>query len=319
MTGELTGDLPSLQLTQRIVTFFKIDLTNSLSSQQIKAAEEAIDKAIQHADKLHNTTQTQERAIIIGVSAVSAELEEASSSLRKLEEKEENMRKTKKKIDCDALPESVEVIVVEVVNEKERRTEAAVREALYRRINDALVRKNELVSKLKVTNELKCEQKTTVIRLYMQRVHSNAADSKKYSLLPAIAQSVRVRTSVQLQCIISGCVEGKELPTAFTAIIKDLTPPPSLLISSPTSAVQSDVNQITDTQRVEALLDVSRVAGQLGQRESAQQSYDAAIKIGCTVSPIIRIKTDLCKALQLAALSSTGWCCWCTCDDLIIF
>ena len=216
------------------------------------------------------------------------------------------MRKTKKKIDCDALPESAEVTVVEVTNEKERRAEAAVKEALHQKINDALIRKNELVARLRVTNELKCEQKTTVIRLYMQRVHSNTADSKKYSLLPAIAQSVRVRTSVQLQCIMSGCVEGKDLLAAFTAIIKDLTPPP-LVISSPTpTPAQLDVNQISDSQRVEALLDVSRVAGQLGQKESAQQSYDAAVKIGCPVSPVIRIKMDLCKALQLAALSSTG-------------
>ena len=224
------------------------------------------------------------------------------------------MRKTKKKIDCDAVPESAEVTVVEVINEKERRAEAAIREALHQRINDALIRKNELVARLRVTNELKCEQKTTVIRLSMQRVHSNAADSKKYSLLPAIAQSVRVRTSVQLQCIMSGCVEGKDLLAAFTAIIKDLTPPP--LISSPTPTPVQDINQITDAQRVEALLDVSRVAGQLGQKEAAQLSFDAAVKIGCAVSPVIRVKMDLCKALQLAALSSTGGHCSYTCDNV---
>lgn len=266
-------------------------------SQHLKPAEEAIDKAILHADKALTGSLSQEQSILSEVNTASSELEDASSSLRKLDEREDNLRRTKKKIDCDAPSESVEVAYAEVMTEKEKRAEAAEREALHLKIAAALSRKTDSAAKLKVINELKSEQQTTLTRLYMQRVHTNPADSKKFSLVPSIAQSVRVRSQVQLQCVVSGCVEGKDLQAVFALLIKDLTPGP---------LVNATLEVITGPQRVEALLDISRVACQLGLKEFAQQSYDVALKINCTASPVLRVKIDLCKALQIVSESSSG-------------
>ena len=240
------------------------------------------------------------------VAATNAELEESSSSLRKLNEKDEQLKENKRKIDCDLL-ETLTVETSEVVCEEQKRNEAAEREILQQRIAQTLLRKASSSTRLTAIIEVKNERKSTLIRLYMQRIHTNIADSKKFSLIFGISQSLRTRCLVQLQCVISGCLEPKDVHVVFTTLIKDLSPGAAAHSSNPSlKEVLSDVNPISDVQRLETLLDVSRVAHQICYTKFAQISFDLALKISCTISTVLRVKIDLNKALQILASDGSG-------------
>ena len=278
----------------------------------MKTAEELVDKAILHADKLLNSSTAEEQVVLKEVAAANAELEEASSSLRKHNEKDENMRGSKRKIDCD-LPVKVDVITSEIISEEKKEADAVERELLQQRIAQTLARKACFSSKLSAIIEKKNAQKSTLTRLYMQRIHTNITDSKKFSLIPGISQSLRTRCLVQLQCIVSGCVDAKDVHLVFASLIKDLTPSTALPFSTPTPNAPlkelpnvAGSSLISDAQRLETLLDVSRVAHQMGYTKFAQISFDLAQKINCPKSAIMRIKIDLTRALQILANNGTG-------------
>lgn len=248
--------------------------------------------------------------ILKDVAAANAELEESSSSLRKLNEKDDHLKESKRKIDCD-LPEKVDVISSEVVSEEKMRAEAVERETLQQRIAQTLLRKASSTSKLSAIVELKNERKNSLTRLYMQRVHTNPTDSKKFSLVPGISQSLRTRCLVQLQCVVSGCVEAKDVHSVFASLIKDLSPcaaipqlNPPVKETSNTSVIGS--NLISDVHRLESLLDLSRIAHQMGYIKFAQISFDLALKIRCTISLILRVKIDLSRALQILSNNGSG-------------
>lgn len=279
-------------------------------SQQLKLAEEAVDKAILHADKLLSSSTVEELVILKEVAAANAELEESSSSLRRLNEKDEYLKESKRKIDCD-LPERVDVISNEIVGEEKMRAEAAERGELQQRIAQTLLRKACSTSKLSVIVELKNERKNSLTRLYMQRVHTNTTDSKKYSLIPGISQSLRTRCLVQLQCVVSGCVEAKDVHSVFASLIKDLTPCAAIPLLNPPVKESSNPsvvgsNLISDVHRLESLLDLSRVAHQMGYIKFAQISFDLALKIRCTISLMQRVKIDLNRALQILSNDGSG-------------
>jgi hypothetical protein len=278
----------------------------------LKTAEELVDKAILHADKLFSSSTAEEQVVLKEVAAANAELEEASSSLRKHSEKDENLRGSKRKIDCD-LPVQVDVITSEIVSEEKKEAEAVERELLQQRISQTLARKARSSSKLSEIIEKKYVHKSTLTRLYMQRIHTNVTDSKKFSLIPGISQSLRVRCLVQLQCITSGCVDAKDIHSVFASLIKDLTPSTALPLS--TSTLNTPLKEfpnvagsslISDAQRLETLLDVSRVAHQMSYTKFAQISFDLALKINCPKSAVMRIKIDLTRALQILAYNGTG-------------
>jgi hypothetical protein len=265
-----------------------------------------------HADKLLSSSTAEEQVILKEVSAANAELEEASSSLRKHNEKDENMRGNERKIDCD-LPVKAYVITSAIVSEEKKEAEAVERELLQQRISHTLARKTRSSSKLSAIIEKKNVLKSTLTRLYMQRIHTNISDSKRFSLIPGISQSLRTRCLVQLQCMVSGCVDAKDVHSVFASLIKDLTPCTALPLS--TSTPNTPLKELTsvagsslisDAQRLETLLDVSRVAHQLGYTKFAQISYDLALKINCPKSAIMRIKIDLTRALQILANNGTG-------------
>jgi hypothetical protein len=147
----------------------------------------------------------------------------------------------------------------------------------------------------------------------MQRIHTNVTDSKKFSLVPGISQSLRTRCLVQLQCITSGCVDAKDIHSVFASLIKDLTPstPLSLSTATPNTPLKDLPNVagsslISDAQRLETLLDVSRIAHQMGYTKFAQICFDLAEKINCPKSAVMRIKIDLTRALQILASNGTG-------------
>lgn len=265
-----------------------------------------------HADKLLSSSTAEEQVVLKEVAAANAELEEVSSSLRKHNEKDENMRGNKRKIDCD-LPVKVDVITSEIVSEEEKKAEAVERELLQQRISQTLIRKASSNSKLSAIIERKITQKSTLTRLYMQRIHTNIADSKKFSLIPGISQSLRTRCLVQLQCMTSGCVDVKDIHSAFASLIKDLTPSTALPLSTSTPNLPlkelpnvAGSSLISDAQRLETLLDVSRVAHQMGYTKFAQISFDLTLEINCPKSSVMRVKIDLGRALQILASNGSG-------------
>ena len=109
--------------------------------------------------------------------------------------------------------------------------------------------------------------------------------------LTGAAQTLRMRTLLQLQCASSGCIDAKDMLTVFNQMIKDLTP--------------TEKPQLSPALTVETLLDVCRVAWQLDMKEVAVQCFDAASAIATNPIPAIRVKLDLCKALMIVAESTT--------------
>ena len=219
--------------------------------------------------------------------------------MRKLEEKEYSHLNRRKKIDCDAHEESVEEVIpiAAPMSDADKKAEAVVKDLMKSRISSALACKSESANKLKEMVGLKSEQQTTLTRLYMQRIHINPSESKKISSIPGVVHSLRTRSLVQLQCVVSGCVDGKDIPGVFTLLIKDL--------NAALTPSTNEINQISPVGISETLIDICRVAWQMGYAESALQCYDSASKINCASTPILRIKMDLCKALQIVAESTT--------------
>ena len=228
----------------------------------------------------------------------SGELEDSSSLLRKFEDKEDSLRNRRKKIDCDAPEESIEeiIIIVTPTSDADKRAEAESKELIQARITSALSTKTESASKLKALVDLRGEQQTLLTRLYMQRIHINPSESKKISAIPGVVQSLRLRSLVQLQCIVSGCVDVKDLSGVFSLLVKDLNG-----ALTPTTV---EINKISAGGICETLIDICRVAWQMGYPESALQCYESAGRINCPSTPILRVKMDLCKASQMVAESS---------------
>lgn len=276
-----------------------------------------IDKGILHADKMLINSQSQEPGVLSEMIAANAELEEASSLLRKLEEKDECARSMKTKNYQIALSDNVESEISSVKTDRERKAETAEREITQLKIAAALERKMNCTARLRVLHESKADLQSTLTRLYMQRIHTNTAESKKFSSVPSIAQSLRVRSLVQLQCVISGCVESRDLHGVFAVLIRDLSPAVPA-VSSPTPNSHSaqglaEAHPISEGLRAETLLDVSRVAFQMGLSELSVQSFEAALKISCPTSSVLRVKIDLSRALHMVAEGDSGACCVCVC------
>jgi hypothetical protein len=90
------------------------------------------------------------------------------------------------------------------------------------RLDESQAKKTTAEAKMLECVTTKLKQQEELARLYMQRVHCNPADSKVAQGAPNVAQSLRIRTLVQIQCILSGCVPEKDVISAFTACEKDL-------------------------------------------------------------------------------------------------
>jgi hypothetical protein len=267
---------------------------------QVKPAEESMDKAIGHAEKLLAACMEKEKAIMVEVKAAGAEMEEATAAYRKLEEKEEAFHNKKKKIDPDAeddLPSeeakaaaAAAEAAAEAADPSER-VSAEEFEAAKTRKAAAMARKTRVEDRLRSNNEVKAAKQTLLTRLYMQRVNTNPADAKKIAGLPGASQTLRMRALVQLQCAAAGCIDAKDLPTTFAGLIKDLT--------------ANDKQPLSPALQVETLLDVCRVAWQMDMKDAAVGAYDAATAVTINPIPVLRVKLDLCKALSIVAESAT--------------
>ena len=282
------------------ITYLSAAALCYFDSQQTKPAEELMDKAIGHAEKLLASCMEREKIILQELQSTTIEMENATASFRELEEKDEAFRNKKKKIDPDA--EEDELLAMASgetkepvsddadIDQKGRVSDEEFETAKHRKAI-AMSRKSKVEDRLRTNNERKSYKQTLLTRLYMQRVNTNPAESKKIAGLPGAVQTLRMRTLIQLQCVSSGCIEAKDYATVFGALIKDLT--------------VTDKPQLSTALTVETLLDVCRVAWQLELKDIALQCFDAAQAIVVSPLPVIRVKLDLCKALAIVADSAS--------------
>jgi len=209
------------------------------------------------------------------------------SALRQVDEREEAKRR-KPKIDPDA-EEGVETKAAEPVELPPLEGLAALGYTVLKdRLNESQVIKAKAEASLKQNGEEKLAQQEQLGRLYSQRVHVNVPDFKKVQGTPTVTQALRIRSLVQLQCLVSGAIVDKDWAATFAAVLADLE-------KAAASATGSSAAVVTET-----LLDVCRVAWTLNQREVAVKCCELAEK-GASSGPSIRVKLDLCKAIAIVA------------------
>lgn len=274
--------------------------THTYYSQQTKIAEEALDKAIQHKDRLLESSLSIELNISTELNTINNELKSYTLILRKIQEKEHEMNNKKEKIDCD-LPEKTEneinetakLKLIYIVDEED----IIEKNMITNKKPVILSKKNILDERLRVNNEIKNKQQLSLIRLYMQRVHINPVESKKIiAVSTSSTQSLRARTLVQLQCIISNCyIDQKDILNIFTVLIKDLKTAYDTNISnantnnngsskttnntSSNSSSSTSGEVMSDSMIVECLLDICRVAWQCQYKDIALECTEMVITI----------------------------------------
>lgn len=247
--------------------------------KKAKEASDLIDKALEHAEFLLSKSIGVEQGVLVDVKAAATETENIMSAVRRWEERE-LLKNKPRRLDPDSEDGYVkEEPVPEVTLEG---LDAIGYDELKAMLDAAQAKKAVADEKLKQNNDIKGPQLEMISRLYMQRIHVNQPDSKKIQGLSQVTQSLRLRTFVTLQCIVSGCIPEKDWPVTFDSVIGDLD-------KAPASSI-----------KVETLLDVCRVAWQLNLRDIAIKCNEKA-ELASSVNPFIRIKLDLCKALRIVS------------------
>ena len=189
--------------------------------KQAKEASDRLDKAIEYAEKLLSEIVSIDGKLSDEAKKCISETEAIMSALRQVDEREEAKRR-KPKIDPDA-EEGIETKATEPVELPPLEGLAALGYAVLReRLNESQAAKATAEATLKKNGEEKLAQQEQLGRLYSQRVHVNVPDFKKVQGAPTVTQALRLRTLVQLQCLVSGAIVDKDWAATFAAVLADL-------------------------------------------------------------------------------------------------
>ena len=248
--------------------------------KQAKEASDRLDKACEHAEKLLADVLSVDAGLAAEAKKCTSETEAIMAALREVEDREE-AKNRKPKIDPDA-EEGTETKTEQVEFPPLEGLAALGYVKLKERLNESQGVKAASEEKLKTNGDLKQRQQEALTRLYSQRVHVNVPDFKKVQGMPSVAASVRMRTLVQLQCMVSNAIVDKDWPATFAAIIADLEKAPR------SGAI------------AETFLDVSRAAWSLNQRATAIACCEKA-EGSSAASPALRVKLDLCQSIRIVA------------------
>ena len=168
-----------------------------------KSASDYVDKALAIADNVLSTTIGAQDRLKELLKKISSDTDSIMSSMRALEEEISVLTKPKK-VDPDSL-------VADTVDADNRDEISALVEDKRKQINELKtklddVQKNKALveEKQKVYDGYRKTQFDQSLRLYMQRIHVNVADSKRIIGLPPMIQSARLRTMANIQCMLSG-------------------------------------------------------------------------------------------------------------------
>jgi len=244
-----------------------------------KNASDYLDKALAIADNMLATTVAAENKLKDLMKKISDETDGIMSSIRGVEEEILVLTKPKK-VDPDS-------IVTEEVSPENSEEQQLLVEEKRKQISefksnlDAIQKNKALVEeKQKVYDGVRKAQFDQSLRLYMQRIHVNVADSKRIVGLPPMVQSARLRTLATIQCMLSGCIADKDYEATFNGILADLEKIPA------------------SSEKTETLFDVCRYAWYLNLRSTAINVATIA-EASTSLNQMIRIKSDFCKALRI--------------------
>lgn len=278
-----------------------------------KGGSEVLDKAIDHAEKVVAAFVESEKQMEKRMTDAKTQSDALMFAQRTQEARQELLNKPRR-ID----PDSEDGFVAEdpESNLQELTGLAALpAEDLKERLDEAqaiLVKEKE---NWKLETEKLHAQTTLLNQLYLQRVNIMPSDTKRVTGAVPVMNSFRAKILVQLQLIRSGAIQEKDWVSSFqqmiqlidaaanpfpsqanAATIKKGAPATSPVIEQAKLQLPASVsNAICET-----LLDMSRCAWALRLRDFAIQLSDRADQ-DSSLSPVIRVKSDLCKAIRMVA------------------
>ena len=251
------------------------------------SASDLLDKACEHAEKMLKVVQDAEAKIVDANQECAKEIEEIIATLRQVEEHEAAVAKRLRIIqqlqeDREAGGGADDPDAVEVPEEEEPLEGLALRgyDQLKLMMEAAQKKQKEFDEQLRCNQEIMNPQLERLFKLYMQRVHVNPGDSKKILGLPAMATDLRMRSLVTLQCLLSGCIADKEHQSSLDGLMQ----------------AHFSLPHLTQSHN-ETLLDIARVAWTLDFPDIGKACFEKA-ENEQSMSPIIRVKLDLCKAVK---------------------
>ena len=247
--------------------------------KKLKESSDLLDKAISIAESMLMGTTNVEKNVSDDVKKCSAESDKIISAIRAVEDREEMLNKPPK-IDPDK-PEGEQEEKLPELPALEGLASQGY-DALKEQLNQSSKVKAAAEEKLKAISAVRAKEEDVICRLYMQRVNSNPADAKKVQSLSLVMQSLRIKTLVNMQCIMCGAIPEKDVEATFASMNKELF----------------EANQSSTV--VETILDVSRIAWKLNNDKLAVACIEKA-ELTSAVSPAIRVKLDLCKSLRIVS------------------
>ena len=245
----------------------------------IKAASDFVDKAINLMDSLLSNTHGEEKKVESLLLLCKQKVDDLMAAFREIEEREELLRKPRK-IDPD-LPFDDDYYTRPIEYPPLQGLAGEGKEKVKRLLDLSQSDKSKLDIKMRQITDLKKIQTEALIRYHRQRIAVNIADGKRYMALPNISKDLRTSSLVQIQCILSNVIVDKEVEVVLSAIIKKL-----------------EESQLSEN-RSETLLDVSRVCWMLGFNALALKCMDFVTAAATPITRILRIKLDICEAQSI--------------------
>jgi hypothetical protein len=146
--------------------------------------------------------------------------------------------------------------------------------------------------------------------LFMQRVHANTTDAKRFSADPKVTRSSRSTVLVQLQCINSGVIPEKEAEGSLSLLLKQLEAAPHSNVRSDTlldvarCALLRGLGFSTSSSSAPTAAAGGAVSGS-GSTLIGKTCYNLAVAATSNVIPPLRVKMDVCDALIALCAAST--------------
>lgn len=280
-----------------------------------KAGSDILDKAIDHAEKEVSAVVELEKSLSQKMQAAKEQSEALMLAQRTIEAREELMSRPKR-IDPDSATGFVEEAPATALPELTGLAALAPAE-LKDRLDDAQAVLMTEKEALKVQSDRLSSQTALLTRLYLQRVHIMPADTKRVTGAAPVMSSFRASVLVQLQSVRSGAVPETGRVAAFQQMLSVVNaaanPVPAPVAGKKgapvpaapmVEAIKPQLPASVSNAICETLLDMSRCAWALGLRELAVEYSDRADR-DSSLSPAIRVKSDLCRAIRMVAEIST--------------
>eukprot|EP01038_Epipyxis_sp_PR26KG_P014672 gene14672-19710_t len=259
--------------------------------KQTKPAIDYIDKAIEYSEILLTEVLKKEEIIELDFNKTKKEVEEIMSAFRKIEDYQELLNKPPKiDPDADDNPENNnDTIKVSIPPLEGLASEGY--EKVKEMLDESQAKKAIAENKYKIMNESKTKQMEDLMRLYMQRIHLNPSDMKRFIALPNVMKYLRIQTLAQCQMMMTNA---------------STTPNNNTIEKENEGIISSLIKKINETKtnpqfsvinKTETLLDLCRYSFYLKFHKIGIACL-SEIKSELITLPVLRIKYDICDGLQ---------------------